>query len=285
LEKVTQAVHDSGGKIFAQLNHSGRAAHSINRNGQPIVGPSAIAIKNQEVYTKDGKREYEIPEVLSIDEIKAIIKDYKVAATNAIKAGFDGVELHSAMGYLPNQFLSESSNQRTDKYGGTMERRSKFVIEVVEEMINAIGENKVGVRLSPSILIHDIFDNSPIDLYSYLIKRLDDLPIAYFHLIQPLFPLGDNTLYPEDVLTTFGSLISKDIIVNGGYNREAAEKEIQDERTQFVSFGALFLANPDLPDRFAVNADLNDPDRATMYAGGDEKGYTDYPYLENAGKL
>jgi N-ethylmaleimide reductase len=277
--KVTAGVHAAGGKIFAQLNHSGRAAHSLNIGGQLPVAPSAIAIANQQAYTPEGIKDYETPTELTTLEVKQVIQDYKLAADNAMKAGFDGVELHSALGYLPNQFLVESSNQRTDEYGGSFENRSRFVLEIIRELIDVAGDEKVGIKLSPSIAINNMFEGNPVKLYSYLIAELNKLPIAYFHLMQPLFPLDELPHYPQNVLAAFGHLTKKNIIVNGGYNRDTAEAELQRNAAQFVSFGSLFLANPDLPKRFELNAVLNEPDKVTMYGGGDEKGYTDYPAM------
>ena len=280
-QKVTTAVHAAGGKIFAQLNHSGRTAHSLNRKGRLPVAPSAIAIVNQQAYTPQGMKDYETPIELTTLDVKQVIRDYRFAAGNAMKAGFDGVELHSALGYLPNQFLVESANQRTDEYGGSVENRSRFVLEVTRELLDVTGEGRTGIKLSPSIAINNMLDSNPVGLYSHLITELNKLPVAYFHLMQPLFPLDKLPHYPKNVLETFRHLISKNIIANGGYNRDTAETELQQDAAQFVSFGSLFLANPDLPKRFELNAMLNEPDSATMYGGGNEKGYTDYPALSN----
>lgn len=278
-QKVTSAVHFAGGKIFAQLNHSGRVAHSLNKKGQIPVAPSALPIENQQAFTAEGMKGYETPAELTIPEIKQIIADYKIAAANALTAGFDGVELHAALGYLPNQFLSESSNQRTDEYGGSLENRSRFILEVMQDLVDVVGEEKVGVKLSPSVPLNGISENNPVELYSYLITELNKLPIAYFHLMQPLFAIDHLPHYPQNVLEAFSQLTEKNIIANGGYNREKAERALQNNEAHFISFGSLFLANPDLPKRFELNAALNEPDRTTMYAGGDEKGYTDYPAL------
>ncbi|MNY13077.1 N-ethylmaleimide reductase [compost metagenome] len=224
-------------------------------------------------------KDFETPEVLTEQDIQMIIRDYKIAAQYAKDAGFDGVELHAAMGFLPNQFLMESSNQRDDQYGGSFENRSRFIVETMQALIEIFGKQRVGIRLSPSILLHDMHDRNPVGLYTHLIGSLDKLPIAYFHLIQPLFPLDKDSVYPHDVLLEFGDLITSDIIVNGGYTKEKAEMEIETGRSQFVSFGSLFLANPDLVRRFKENSIINSPDKETMYSGGDEKGYTDYPFL------
>lgn len=279
-KKVTKAVHENGGKIFAQLWHTGRVGHSIDKNNVLPVAPSAIAIQGQQHFTSQGPKNYEIPRALETIEIKQIIQDYKQASINAIEAGFDGVELHSAFGYLPNQFLVESANQRIDEYGGGVENRSRFVIEVMQEMVNAIGENKVGIKLSPSIPFNSIIDSNPTELYTHLIKKLNQMPLAYIHLMNPLFPTDNLPQYPRDVMVTFGTLSKHPVIANGGYNKESGEQEIQKGIAKMISYGALFVSNPDLPKRFELNANLNKPDRSTFYGGG-EKGYTDYPRLDN----
>lgn len=281
-KSVTNAVHEADGKIFAQLWHMGRAAHSFNKNGEIPVAPSAIPIPVQTVFTEFGREPFETPRELSTEEVYEVIQDYKQSAINALEAGFDGVELHGAFGYLPNQFLSESSNTRTDEFGGSIENRARFTLEVMKQLIAAAGPGKVGIKLSPSIVYHGILDKDPISLYSYLLTELDKLELAYIHLMQPIFPLDDYPQYPKDVIKAFGSMIHKPLIINSGYTRETAEEVITDEKAQLVSFGALFIANPDLPERFNLNAKVNEPDRETMYGGGDEKGYTDYPFLEQA---
>lgn len=277
-KKVTDAVHEKGGKIFAQLWHTGRVGHSVDKNGILPVAPSSISIQGQQHFTSQGPKDYETPRSLETSEVKQIILDYKQAALNAMEAGFDGVELHAAFGYLPNQFLVESANQRTDEYGGSIENRSRFVLEVMKAMVEAIGENKVGIKLSPSIPFNSIIDSNPIALYTYLINEFNNLPLAYIHLMNAMYPTDNLPQYPRDVLDTFGKLTQHTVIANGGYTRESGEKELERGIAKIISYGALFLANPDLPKRFELNAELNSPDRATMYGGG-EKGYTDYPTL------
>ncbi len=277
-KKVTKAVHDAQGKIFAQLWHTGRVGHSIDRNGKPPVSASAIAIEGQQHFTSQGPKNYEIPKELTTEEVKQVIRDYKQAATNAMEAGFDGVELHAAFGYLPNQFLTESSNQRTDEYGGSIENRSRFIIEVMNALVEAVGKDKAAIKLSSSIPYNGIMDSNPTALFTYLISKLNGLPLAYIHLMQPLFPIDALPHLPKDVLSTFGHLITKPIIINGGYDKNRAEQEVKSNRAQMVSFGALFLANPDLPQRFEFDAELNTPDKSTFYVGG-AKGYIDYPTL------
>jgi N-ethylmaleimide reductase len=277
-KKVTDVVHEKGGKIFAQLWHTGRVGHSVDKNGILPVAPSSISIQGQQHFTSQGPKDYETPRSLETSEVKQIILDYKQAALNAMEAGFDGVELHAAFGYLPNQFLVESANQRTDEYGGSIENRSRFVLEVMKAMVEAIGENKVGIKLSPSIPFNSIIDSNPIALYTYLINEFNNLPLAYIHLMNAMYPTDNLPQYPRDVLDTFGKLTQHTVIANGGYTRESGERELERGLAKIISYGALFLANPDLPKRFELNAELNSPDRATMYGGG-EKGYTDYPTL------
>lgn len=277
-KKVTDAVHQKGGKIFAQLWHTGRVAHSVDKNGELPVAPSAIAIEGQQHFSSQGLVDYEIPRALETSEVKQVIQDYKQAAINAIKAGFDGVELHAATGYLPNQFLAESSNIRTDEYGGSIEKRSQFILETMQEMVDAIGEDKVGVKLSPSIPYNSILESNPLAVYTHLITELDKLPLAYIHLMNPLFLPENLTQYPTDVMGTLGTLTKHLVIANAGYTKETAEQELEKGIAKLISFGVPFIANPDLPKRFELNAELAEADKNTFY-GGNEKGYTDYPSL------
>lgn len=278
-KKVTAAVHAKGGKIFAQLWHTGRVGHSVDKGGELPVAPSAVGIQGQKHFTSQGPMDYETPRALETAEVKQIVKDYEQAAVNAIQAGFDGVELHAAFGYLPNQFLVESANQRTDEYGGSIENRSRFVLEVMQSMVNAIGENKVAIKLSPSIPYNSIIDSNPTALYTYLITELDKMPLAYIQLMNALFPTDNLPQYPRNVLELFGPLTKHPIMANGGYTRETGEAVLETGKAQLVSYGALFLANPDLPKRFELNAAMNQPDHGTFYGGGDQ-GYIDYPSLE-----
>ena len=277
-KKVTSSVHEKGGKIIAQLWHTGRVGHSVDKGGVLPVAPSAIAIQGQQHFTSQGPKEYETPRALETTEVKQIIQDYKQAAINAMEAGFDGVELHAAFGYLPNQFLAESANQRTDEYGGSIENRSRFVLEVLQAMVDGIGDNKVAIKLSPSIPFNSMIDSNPTDLYSYLLQELNKMPLLYVHLMNAMFPTDNLPQYPRDVIGVFGKLTQHPLMANGGYNRESGEQELEKGIAKMISYGTLYLSNPDLPERFELNTDLNQPDRATMYGGG-EKGYTDYPTL------
>jgi N-ethylmaleimide reductase len=279
-KKVTKSVHDNGSVIYAQLWHTGRVGHSVDRKGKLPVAPSAIGIKGQQHFTSQGLKDYETPRELTMDEIKQIVKDYGQAAMNAMEAGFDGVELHAAFGYLPNQFLSESANARTDEYGGSIENRNRFVLEVMQELVNALGSDKVGIKLSPTIYYNNIENSDPEAQFKPLIEALNEMPLAFIHLMNGIFPLDFYPSYPKNVMETFGSISKHPVIANAGFNKESGEAELEKGIAKMVSYGSLFLANPDLPRRFELNAQLNAPDGATMYGGG-EKGYTDYPSLEN----
>lgn len=278
--KVTKSVHDQGGVIYAQLWHTGRVGHSVDRKGKLPVAPSAIGIKGQQHFTSQGMKDYETPLELTVQEIKQIVKDYGQAARNAIEAGFDGVELHAAFGYLPNQFLSESANLRTDEYGGSIENRNRFVLEVMQELVDALGSDKVGIKLSPTVYYNNITNSDPTSQFSLLIEALNELPLAYIHLMNGLFPLDNFPGYPKNAIETFGRISKHLVIANGGFKKESGESELEKGIAKIISYGALLLANPDLPKRFELDAELNQPDQATMYGGGDH-GYTDYPFLED----
>lgn len=279
-KKVTKSVHNNGGVIYAQLWHTGRVGHSVDRNGKLPVAPSAVAIKGQQHFTSQGMKDYETPHELTIVEIKQIVKDYGKAAKNAIEAGFDGVELHAAFGYLPNQFLSESANLRTDEYGGNIENRNRFVLEVMQELVHASGSDKVGIKLSPTVYYNNIENSDPVAQFSPLIEALNELPLAYIHLMNGMFPLNNYPHYPKNAIETFGGISKHLVMANAGFNKENGEAELEKGITKIISYGSLFLANPDLPKRFELDAEFNQIDQATMYGGG-EHGYTDYPFLKD----
>jgi N-ethylmaleimide reductase len=277
-KKVTQAVHEKGGTIYAQLWHTGRVGHSLVKNGELPVAPSAIGIQGQQHFTMEGMKDYETPRALTIEEIKQIVQDFKQAAANAIEAGFDGIELHAAFGYLPNQFLADSSNHRNDEYGGSIENRNRFVLEVMQEIVSAIGENKAAIRLSPTSTYNNMTHQQPVEQFTSLIEHLNKLPLSYIHLMKVPFPADKFPQYPADTIETFGKISKHPVIANCGYTRETGEAELQKGIAKMISYGTLFLANPDLPKRFELNAELNQADRATMYVGKDQ-GYIDYPFL------
>lgn len=278
-KKVTHAVHEQGCVIYAQLWHTGRVGHSLVKNGATPVAPSAIAIKGQQHFTMEGMKDYETPNALTIEEIATIVHDYQQAAINAMTAGFDGVELHAAFGYLPNQFLAESANKRTDLYGGSPENRNRFVLEVMNAIVSAIGPAKTAIRISPTSTYNNIVHEAPIPQFTLLIEELNKLPLSYLHIMNVPFAAEQYPQYPLHPVATFGSLSQHAVIANCGYTRVTGEDALQQGLAKLISYGALFLANPDLPKRFELNASLNQPDRATMY-GGRDQGYIDYPFLE-----
>ncbi|GEM55052.1 alkene reductase [Flavobacterium branchiophilum] len=278
-KKVTHAVHEKGGVIYAQLWHTGRVGHSLVKNGELPVSASALAIEGQQHFTMEGMKDYETPLALNTEDVKSIVRDYKQAAINAMEAGFDGVELHAAFGYLPNQFLADSVNHRTDEYGGSNENRNRFVLEIMQEMIAAIGADKVAIRISPTSTYNNITHQNPVEQFTLLINELNKMPLAYIHIMNVPFPADKFPNYPTNSVETFGKLTQHIVIANYGYTKETGEAALHKGIARLISYGALFLANPDLPKRFEINAELNQPDRATMY-GGKEEGYIDYPFLE-----
>jgi N-ethylmaleimide reductase len=279
-KKVTQAVHEKGGVIYAQLWHTGRVGHSLVKDGEQPVSASALAIEGQQHFTTEGMKDYETPRTLSTEEVKIIVQDYKQAAINAMESGFDGVELHAAFGYLPNQFLADSANQRTDQYGGNNENRNRFVLEIMQEMVNAIGSDKVAIRISPTSTYNSIRHQNLIPQFTALMEELNKIPLSYIHIMNVPFSAEKFTQYPANSVETFGKLTQHTIIANCGYTKETGEAELEKNIAKLIAYGALFLANPDLPKRFELNSNLNQPDKATMY-GGQDKGYIDYPFLED----
>ncbi|SRR5690554_6825149 len=268
---VTKAVHDKGGVIYAQLGHTGRVGHSVDKAGELPVAPSAIAVEGQH-FTTQGMKEFETPRELTIPEIKTIVQDFGQAARNAMEAGFDGVELHASNGYLANQFLADSSNYRSDEYGGSIENRNRFVIEVMQTLVDTVGPGKVGIKIAPTNPANGIVFENPVKQFNHLIDALNQLPLAYVHLMH------NDPLLPH-ILETFGTKIKHIIIANTAYTRETSEDELQRGTVDMISYASLFLANPDLPKRFETGAQLNQPESETFYAGA-ERGFTDYPFLE-----
>ena len=276
--EVTEAVHAKGGRIFLQLWHSGRVSHPSLLGGELPVAPSAVAAVG-ELHTPDGKRPMEAPRALETHEISEIVEQFRKGAENALAAGFDGVELHGAFGYLIDQFLQDGSNQRTDEYGGSIEKRSRFLLEVVEAVSSVWGADRVGIKLSPSNTFYGMFDSNPKATFGYVIDALNRFGLGYLHLMEP----NEVDLATRDVLQSVTSLFRPifkgTLITNGGYDQEKGNAILASDDADLVSFGKLFIANPDLPKRFELKAPLNAPDPKTFYAP-DEKGYTDYPFFE-----
>jgi len=283
-KQVTDAVHHKGGKIFVQLWHVGRISHSSHQpDGKLPVAPSAIPAKNSGTYTADWKpTEILTPRALEVHEIQSIIKDFNQAAHNAKEAGFDGVEVHMANGYLLDQFLHNGSNQRTDDYGGSVVNRIRFPLEVLDTVLQVWDKDQVGVRLSPYGTFNDMSDSDPVGLFNHLIEELNKREIAFIDMIEPRATTagGDDTI--NDAAPSTSDLFKKKFngifISAGGYTPESAEQALEEHKADAIMFGRWFIANPDLPERIAKGAALNKYDRSTFYGGG-EKGYTDYPFL------
>lgn len=274
---VTDAVHAKGGKIVLQLWHGGRASHPALNGGKVPVAPSAIAITNDQVHTAEGKVDYTVPRALETEEIADIIALFKQAAINAKDAGFDGVEVHGANGYLLDNFLRDGANTRTDQYGGSVENRARLLFEVLDAVIGVWGAGKVGLRLSPINSFNSMKDSDPIGLTRYLMARLNSYQLAFVHLMRADF-LGEQQ---ADIMKPARAIYQGNLIGNMGYSREEAALAISDESLDAVAFGVPFLANPDLVARFAANAELNQADPDTFYLNG-AKGYTDYPTMAQA---
>jgi N-ethylmaleimide reductase len=269
---TTEAVHRAGGRIVLQIWHGGRACHPLLNGGRQPVAPSAIAITGDEVHTPQGKQPYVLPRELGDDELPGIVDGFRLAARHAMAAGFDGVEVHGANGYLLDAFLRDGSNQRSGPYGGPIENRARLLLEVLEAVA---GETSLmGLRLSPLNSYNAMVDSDPIGLITWLARRLNDLPLAYLHLMRADL-LGQQH---ADVLTPAREHYKGLLVVNMGYTADDANAAISSGAIDAVAFGTSFLANPDLPERFRRSAALNTPDPATFYSSG-PAGYIDYPRL------
>jgi N-ethylmaleimide reductase len=280
---VTDAVRKEGGKIFLQLWHVGRISHRSHQpNNDLPVAPSAIKPSGGTFSSTWKQVAFETPRALETAEIATIIEQFKQGAKNAKEAGFDGVEVHGANGYLLDQFLQDGSNKRTDNYGGSIENRARLLLEVVDSAIAIWGEARVGVRLSPYGTFNDMQDSDPVALFSYVLKELENRKIGYVHLIEPRATSagGDDKINQEAIDTSklFRKSFSGVLISAGGYNPQNAQEAIELGVADAVAFGRIYIANPDLVKRVKEGKELNKYDRATFYGGG-EKGYTDYPTL------
>ena len=272
-KKITAAVHAKGGRIYMQIWHSGRAAHPDMNGGQSSVSSTTAAIEG-EVHTPKGKVANAQAHALTEAEIPAIVAAYAQGAKNALEAGFDGVEVHGANGYLIDQFLRDGVNQRTDGYGGSMEKRARFLLEVLTAVTTAIGADRVGLRLSPLNSYNSMVDSDPIALIGFLADKLNAFKLAYLHVMRADF-FG---VQKGDVMAVARDKYKGVLIGNMGYTPAEAEQAIADGKLDAVAFGTSFLANPDLPARIKAGAALNAPDSSTFYTPG-AKGYTDYPTL------
>jgi N-ethylmaleimide reductase len=273
-KKITSAVHKKGGKIFLQLWHVGRASHPDFHGGALPVAPSAIGFDG-EAYTQNGKVKTVTPRALAIDEIPGVVEQFRKAAENAKAAGFDGVEIHGANGYLLDQFTRDGANKRQDAYGGSVQNRIRFPLEVTRAVISVFGAERVGYRISPHNPFNGMSDSNPVETFSALAQGLDSLGIGYLHILEPI---AGPMLVPGVTRLTpiIRSIFKGAYIVNGGYDKAAANQVLERGEADLVAFGVPYIANPDLVERFKNDAPLNAPDFGTFYAG-EEKGYTDYP--------
>ncbi len=272
-KRVTDAVHDRGGRIFLQIMHTGRISHPslLPGNAQPVA-PSAIRPAGQ-TWTATGLQDFVTPRELSVAEIGEVVASYGAATRRALEAGFDGVEMHGASGYLPEQFQSSASNQRSDAYGGSIENRARFTLETLAAMVAEAGADRVGIKISPEMNFNDVSDATPQETYRYLVEQIAPLGLAYLHVA--LFGT------PVDYHALLKPLFGGTYLIGGGLDQASAEAALQNGRADAAVFGSTFIANPDLPERFRQGAPLNAPDRGSFYSEGPQ-GYTDYPFLSGA---
>jgi N-ethylmaleimide reductase len=277
-KQVVNAIHDAGGRVVLQLFHCGRISHPDFHDGELPVAPSAVKPQGQ-VFTPQGMKDFVTPRALRIDEIPGIIAQFVQGTKNALAAGFDGVEIHAANGYLPNQFLCDGTNKRTDAYGGSVENRCRFVLELTEAVCAASSSGNVGIRLSPSGIFNDMTHSEPVETFDFLVDRLNDFNLLYLHVMEPMMPVDHLPQYLTSVTEHYRKRYAGTMITNANYDRDSGKLAIENGVSDLVAYGKLFLSNPDLPKRFERHAPLNAWDEDTFY-GGDEKGYTDYPFLD-----
>ena len=278
--KVTDRVHAQGGRIFLQLWHVGRISHvSLQPKGGAPVAPSAIRAKTK-TFVNGTFADVSEPRALELSEIPGIIDSFRQGAANAIAAGFDGVEVHGANGYLLDQFAKDGTNKRTDAYGGGIENRAKLMLEVTKAVAAEVGSERTGIRISPVTPANDVSDSNPQPLFDYIVDHLNALKLVYIHVIEGATG-GPRDIAPFDY-HSLRNRFKGAYIANNGYDLALASKVLSANEADLIAFGKLFIANPDLVERFKRGTPLNTPDKATFYGGG-AKGYTDYPVLESAG--
>ncbi|KAG5542751.1 hypothetical protein RHGRI_015760 [Rhododendron griersonianum] len=279
---VVDAVHEKGGIFFCQLFHAGRVSnYDYQPNGQPPISCTDKAIISEVHIGGSGGAEFSPPHQLSVEEISQVINDFRIAAKNAIEAGFDGVEIHGANGYLVDQFMKDQVNDRTDEYGGSLENRCRFPLGVVKAVADEIGADKVGIRLSPFADYNESGDSNPDALGLYMAQALNQYGILYCHVIEPRMITQFERIETKTSLLPMRKAFGGTFIVAGGYNRDDGNEVIGNGGADLVAFGRWFLANPDLPKRFELNAPLNKYNRSTFYTPDPVIGYTDYPFLES----
>jgi N-ethylmaleimide reductase len=275
---VTGIVHEKGGRIYLQLWHVGRYSHPLlQENGALPVSASAVRIDGV-INTPEGYKDHVTPRALKIEEIPEVVDWYAKGARNAIEAGFDGVEIHGANSYLIDQFLQDGVNKRTDSYGGPLENRVRFGLEVVEAVVSEIGNKKTGIRLSPSNIKNGVSDSDPVATFTYMIEQLNCYDLAFLHLVEPTLPVDHLPQYKKEVTKYFRQFYQGTLITCGGYNGEKAIQALAENHADLVAFGVPFISNPDLVSRIEKDAPFAEADESTFYTGG-EKGYLDYPML------
>lgn len=281
--KVTRAVHDAGGLIQLQLWHVGRISHpDLQPDGELPVAPSAIRPEGAQTFVSASSGMVDVPEprALRADELPGIVEQFRLGAENAKAAGFDGVEMHAANGYLLDQFLRTGSNRRTDEYGGSIDNRLRFPMMVVEAVAAVWGTERTGIRVSPTGSFNDMRDDDPVATFAAFAKRLDAVGLAYIEVVEDSFQGNLEQGRPQAVIDAIRANFSRAYIGNGRYTADEARQRIREGQCDLVSFGRAYIANPDLPERFRRGADLNRWDDSTFY-GGDERGYIDYPALSD----
>lgn len=280
-EKVVSAVHEAGGRIFLQLWHCGRASHSSFHNGELPVAPSAVKLEGDHIHTPDGKKPYETPRALKTGEIPAIVDDYRKAAIRAKECGFDGIEVHSANGYLLDQFLQSGTNQRDDEYGGSPENRYRLLDEVLNAVFTVWPAERVAVRLSPNGVFNDMGSADFRETFTYVIQQFNNYNLAYLHVLDGL-AFGFHEKGDPMNLHEMRSIFDKPLMGNCGYDFDKAESAISDGDADFIAFGRPYISNPDLVERFANDYPLNpDADMSVWYAPIGAEGYTDFPFYES----
>jgi N-ethylmaleimide reductase len=277
-QRVTEAVHKAGGRIFLQLWHMGRISHpSFQPDGGLPVAPSAIAPRTGQVLTETGMQPYVTPRALKKEELPGIVLSYAIAADHAKTAGFDGVEIHNANGYLLDQFLRDGTNQRSDEYGGPVRNRARLTLEVTDAVVQVWGADKVGIRFSPGGVFNDMHDSNPLETFGHVLHELNRFKLAYAHLIVSTKDDLEHGAVPVP-LAALRNEFHGPLIVANGFTYATATQALAEDMADAVAFGRLFIANPDLPERFRLDASLNPLDEAKLY-GGARKGYTDYPAM------
>jgi len=280
-KKVTKRVHNKGGKIFIQLWHVGRISHPYFHQGKLPLAPSAINPETKS-YTKNGFEKTVTPKEMSAEDIERTINDFAQAAKNAMEAGFDGVEIHASNGYLFHQFFCNCSNKRTDKYGGTIENKARFLFEVLDKMKKVIPENRIGIRLNPSM--HNMggitIDSETIPTFDYIIKKLNTYNLAYLHLSEPFNDVSEVPFAELNIAKRYRPLYKGTLMINTSFTQETGNAIIERDEADLVAFGKPFISNPDLVERFKLNEKLNKWDETTFATTG-TKGYLDYPLLNS----